>query len=90
VRDAAPGHYEDGRGGDLFTRAGPDLPGRQGFQAGLAVAIGNSGAEPDFDVGGRLQLRDEVAGHAGGQRLAPREQRDPGSEFGEVRGGLTG
>jgi len=36
--------------------AGPDVLERQGFQAGLAVAVGNSGAEPDFDVGGRLQL----------------------------------
>ena len=44
-------HYEDGRGGDLFTLAGPDVLERQGFQAGLAVAAGNSGAEPDFDVG---------------------------------------
>jgi hypothetical protein len=84
------GHCEDGRGGDLFTLAGPDVLERQGFQAGLAVAVGNSGAEPDFDVGGRFQQSDEVAGHAGGQRLAPCEQRDPGGECGEVRGGLTG
>jgi hypothetical protein len=41
-------------------------------------------------LGGRFQLGDEVAGHAGGQRLAPCEQRDPGGEVGEVRGGLTG
>ena len=78
-------YYEDGRGGDLFPLAGPDVPERQGFQAGLAVAVGNWGAEPDFDVGGRLQLGDEVAGHAGGQRLAPYEQRDPGGEFGQVQ-----
>ena len=45
-------HYEDGRGGDLFTLADPDVLQRQGFQAGLAVAAGNSGAEPDSDVGG--------------------------------------
>jgi hypothetical protein len=38
-------HYEDGRGGDLFTLAGPDVLERQGFQAALAVAAGNSGAE---------------------------------------------
>jgi hypothetical protein len=44
------GHYEDGRGGDLFTLAGPDVLERHGCQAGLAVA-GNSGAEPDSDVG---------------------------------------
>src|SRR5205823_14239987 len=59
-------HYEDGRGGDLFALAGPDVLEGQGFQAGLAVAVGNSGAEPDFDVGGRLQLGDEIVGHAGG------------------------
>jgi hypothetical protein len=46
-------HYEDGRGGDLFTLAGPDVLECQGFQAGLAVAAGNSGAEPDSDVEGR-------------------------------------
>jgi hypothetical protein len=44
----------------------------------LAVAAGNSGAEPDSDVGGRPQLGDEAAGHADGQRLAPYGQRDPG------------
>jgi hypothetical protein len=66
-------HCEDGRGGDLFTLAGPDVLERQGFQAGLAVAAGNSVAEPDSMFGGRLQLGDEVVGHAGGQRLAPYE-----------------
>ena len=45
-------HDEDGRGGDLFTLAGPDVLECQGFQAGLAVAAGNSGAEPESDVGG--------------------------------------
>jgi hypothetical protein len=44
-------YYEDGRGGDLFTLAGPDVLECQGCQAGLAVAVGNSGAEPDSDVG---------------------------------------
>jgi hypothetical protein len=72
------GHYEDGRSADPFTLAGPDVLDRQGCQAGLAVAAGNSGAEPDSDAGGRLQLGDDVAGNAGGQRLAPDEQRDPG------------
>jgi hypothetical protein len=37
------GHYEDGRGGDLFTLAGPDVLERQGFQAGLAMAAGKLG-----------------------------------------------
>lgn len=72
-------HYEDGRGGDLFTLAGPDVLERQGFQAALAVAAGNSGAETGLRCWGRLQLGDEVAGHAGGQRLALYEQRDPGA-----------
>jgi hypothetical protein len=44
-------HYEDGRGGDLLTLTGPDVLERHGFQAALAVAAGNSGAEPDPDVG---------------------------------------
>ena len=43
VLSSAPINYEDGRGGDLFTLAGPDVLERQGFQAGLAVAVGNSG-----------------------------------------------
>jgi hypothetical protein len=50
-------HYEDGRGGDLFALAGPDVLERHGFQAGLAVAADDSGAEPDFDVGGRPSAR---------------------------------
>jgi hypothetical protein len=45
------GHDEDGRGGDLFTLAGPDVLKRQGCQAGLAVAAGNSGTELYSDVG---------------------------------------
>jgi hypothetical protein len=32
-------HYQDGRGGDLFTLAGPDVLQRQGLQAGLAVHV---------------------------------------------------
>ncbi len=79
------GHYEDGRGGDLFALAGPDVLERQGFQAGLALAVGNPGAEPDFDVGRHLQLGDEVAGHAGGHRLAPCEQRDPAANLARCR-----
>jgi hypothetical protein len=84
---ARPGadHYEHGRGGDLFTLAGPDVLERQGFQAGLAVAVGNSGAEPDVDVGVAISWVMRVIGHAGGQRLAPCEQRDPGGEFGQLR-----
>jgi hypothetical protein len=53
---ARPGadHYEYGRGGDLFTLAGPDVLEREGFQAGLAVVVRSSGAKPDFDVGSPL------------------------------------
>jgi hypothetical protein len=89
---ARPGadHYEYGRGGDLFTLARPDVLERQGFQAGLAMAAGNSGAEPDSDAGGRLQLGDEVVGHAGGQRLARMSSVTPGGESGQVQSGLTG
>jgi hypothetical protein len=32
-------HYEDGRGRDLVTLAGPDVLERQGLQAGLAVHV---------------------------------------------------
>jgi hypothetical protein len=35
---------EDGSSGDLFTLVGPDVLERQGFQAALAMAAGNSGA----------------------------------------------
>jgi hypothetical protein len=31
--------------------AGPDVLERQGFQASLALAVGNPGAEPDFEFG---------------------------------------
>ena len=82
-------HYEHGRGGDLFTLAGPDVLERQGFQAGLAVAV-RSRVRSRTSMSGRLQLGEEAAGHAGGQRLAPYEQRDPGGESGQVQSGLTG
>ena len=48
------GHDDDGRSRDLFTLAGPDVLEREGFQAGLAVAVRSSGAKPDFDVGSPL------------------------------------
>lgn len=83
-------HYEDGRGGDLFTLAGPDVLERQGFQAGLAVAAGNSGAEPDSDVGGRLQLGDEVSDMLAASGSPRTSSVIPGGEFGQVQGGLTG
>ena len=35
----AADHYQDGRGVDLFTLAGPDVLQRQGLQAGLAVHV---------------------------------------------------
>jgi hypothetical protein len=85
VRGSAPIMTKTAAAGDLFTLADPDVLKRQRFQAGLAVAAGNSGAEPDSDVRGRLQLRDEAAGHAAGRRLAPYEQRDPGDESGQVQ-----
>ena len=49
-----------------------------------------TGVEPDVDGGRRLDLGDEVGGHAGGQRVAADEQGDPGGELGQVQGGLTG
>jgi hypothetical protein len=71
--------------GDLFTLASPDVLECQGFQAGLAMAVGNSGAEPDSDAGGRLQLGDELVGHAG-QRLAMQHRsQGPGSSDSPAR-----
>ena len=46
-------HDEDDDGGDPFAPAGPGVFERQGFQAGLAVAVGDPGAGPDVDVGCR-------------------------------------
>jgi hypothetical protein len=78
-------HYEDGRGGDLLTLAGPDVLERQGFQAALAVAVATRVRKPDSDAGGRLQLGDEVAGHAGGQRLARMSSVTPGTNLARCR-----
>jgi len=51
VRGSAPVMTMTAAAGDLFTLAGPDVLEREGFQAGLAVAVRSSGAEPDFDFG---------------------------------------
>jgi hypothetical protein len=83
------GHDDDGRGGDLFTLAGPDVLERQGFQAGLAVAV-RSRVRSRTSMSGHLQLGEEAAGHGGGQRLARMSSMTPGGEFGPVQGGLTG
>jgi hypothetical protein len=40
------GHYEDGRGGDLFALAGAD-----GLPGGLGCGRRQLGSEPDFDAG---------------------------------------
>jgi hypothetical protein len=66
-------NHEHGRGGDLLKVAGLDILERQALQAGLAVAVCNSGAAPKFYVWNCLQLGDEVVGHAGRQQLAPDE-----------------
>jgi hypothetical protein len=81
---ARPGadHYEGGRGGDLFTLTGPDVLERQGFQAGLAVAAGNSGAGPDSDVGDRLQLGDEVSDMLAASDSPRTSSVTPGGESG--------
>jgi hypothetical protein len=52
VHGSAPVITRTAAAGTLFALAGPDVLERQGFQAGLAVAAGNSDAEPDFDAGG--------------------------------------
>jgi len=83
------GHDEDGRGGNRFTLAGPDALERQGFQAGLAVAAGNSGAEPDSDAGVAcscvMRQPDMLAASD-----SPRTSSvTPGGGPGQVQGGLT-
>jgi citrate synthase len=55
-----------------------------------AEAADNSAAEPDSGGGGRLQLGDEVVGHAGASDSARTSSVTPGGEFGQVQGGLTG
>ena len=89
---ARPGadHYEDGRGGDLFTLAGPDVLERQGFQAVLAVAASNSAAGPDSDsrvaFSWVMRQSDMLAASD-----SPRTSSvAPGGESGQVQGGLTG
>jgi hypothetical protein len=47
-------HYQDGRGVDLFTLAGPDVLQRQGLQAGLAVHV---------SVGPAMQHRSQGRAH---------------------------
>src|SRR5207249_2206667 len=54
---------EDRRRRDLLAPAHPDVLQRQGLEAGLAAAVDHPHAEPDLDVGGRLDLRDQVVGH---------------------------
>ena len=71
-------HYEDGRGGDLSRWPVRTCSSARASRRAWPWPSATRGAEPDFDVWGRLQLGDEVVGHAGGQRLAPYEQRDPG------------
>ena len=46
-------HHEHGRGSDLFTPTGLNVFECQALQTGLAVAVGNSGAQPDFYVARR-------------------------------------
>ena len=84
------GHDEDGRGGDLFTPAGPDALKRQGFQAGLAVAAATRvrNRTPMLEVAFSWVMRqpDMLAASD-----SPRTSSvAPGGESGQVQGGLTG
>ena len=45
-------HYEDGRGGDVFTPAGLDVLERQGCQAGLAAAARQLGVRSRTPMSG--------------------------------------
>ena len=51
VSGSAPIITKTATAGTCSGTAGPDVLKPQGFQAGLVMAIGNSGAEPDVDVG---------------------------------------
>jgi hypothetical protein len=44
-------HYEDGAAGTCSRWPVRTSSSVEGCRRGLAVAVGNSGAEPDFDVG---------------------------------------
>ena len=90
LRGSAPIITKTAAAEDLFTLAGPDVFERQGFQAALAVAAGNSGAEPDSDVGGRLPLGDEVSDMLAASDSPRASSMIPDGEIGQVQGGLTG
>ena len=54
------------------------------------TGTGHLGQVADLDVAGRVQLGDEVLGHARGDVPAPHEQGDVGGVLREVQGGLAG
>ena len=56
----------------------------------VAVCLQDRGACPDVDVGGRLDLRDEIRRHRLAERTTPDEKGDRAASLGKVDGGLPG
>ena len=85
-----PDQDEQGSCPDRFGRTGFQVGKGQAFQAVLPGTAGHRDAATDGDVRGRIDLPDEVLGHAVRQRASPGEQGHPRSVFSEVDRCLPG
>ena len=82
--------HEQGRRGHGLGDAPVAVAERQYLQPRPAVAVHHLDAQPDGDVGGRLDLLDQVVRHGGAEGVAPDEHGDRGRLLGQVDGGLPG
>jgi hypothetical protein len=70
-----------GRGGVVFEDEALEPP--------LPAPVNDPGVQANLDVLGGLYLLDQVVGHAGGERVAARDEDDAGGVLGEVYRGLA-
>src|SRR5215831_6037438 len=73
-----------------FGLAGVAVPQQQLIKMPAATAAGDLAAVPDGHMGRRLDLADQVVGHARRQGLRPDEDRDLLCVLRQVQRGLTG
>jgi len=90
VWGSAPIRMNSAVAGAVWVVPGGAVLEGQGGEVAVAVAIDRLGGVADHNVGGRLDLPDQVVRHRLAQRGAPHQHDDPSRIPGQVDRGLAG
>src|ERR671916_1118949 len=81
---------EQGSSGDGLGEPGEGILENEALKPSLPTTVDDVSVKADADVLCRLDLCDQVVGHAGSERVAAHEQRHARGVVRQVRRGLTG